>query len=204
MKIRGLRFKIFVVATIAIALVVIGYVVMNKSTLKPSPTHEVAYCHPSRGDLAQDGTMFAALTPDGMAVTVSRFDTDTKASVIKLSRPAHDILLLGNQELLLSYGSTGEVGLLNVGSEQPEQSFKIGQFAGDMCRTASQALVSDSISGKIYQFDPATKSVSGTHSVAGKPAHMKWIVPDAELAVFDAEGKSLGTIQLARKLSVGE
>lgn len=82
----------------------------------------------------------------------------------------------------------------------PEQTFKVGSFAGNMCKAgASQVLISDSASGKIYQFDIATKRVIHTYSVKGKPTHMKWLVRNETLEVFGEKGKSLGTLNVIAK-----
>jgi hypothetical protein len=203
MKIEDLPFKLMMGGA-TIALLVIGYDITVRS-LNQQANHEVLYCHPDGADLGHNGNVFVSLTSDKKAITVSHFDSAIKPAVIKLSRPAHDVLMLSNQDIILSYGASGEVGLLNIESGQPEQFIKLGNFSGAMCRTAvSQALIIDPAAGKIYQFDLASKSVIHTHSIAGKPAHMKWLVPESELALFDSKGQSLGTINPAMKAADGQ
>ncbi|MBI1424135.1 MAG: hypothetical protein GC149_11755 [Gammaproteobacteria bacterium] len=191
--------KALFVFGVAVALLATGYWVGGK---KSESIAEIPNCHPPLADLAPDGNMFAALTPDKLEVTVSPFNTDKKPWVIKLARPASDIIAISNQAILVSYGTTGEVALLNIEGGQPEQLIKVGSFAGDMCRSAAkQAFVSDPASGKVYQFDLATKSVIHAYSVKGKPSQMKWRVPDAELEVFGEKGKSLGTLNVTTKVT---
>lgn len=200
MKITGLPLKL-AAGGIIISILAFGYLATNKTNTPP----EVSYCHPENADLAQDGRTFAALTPDRKSITVSRFEGEKQSTVINLSRPAHDIIFLGNQNLLLSYGASGEVSIMNIESEEPEQVIKIGKFAGDMCRTAvTQALISDSMSDLVYQFDLATKSVTQTHAIKGNPAHMKWNIPESELAVFDENGVFLGRVNPATTTPAGQ
>ena len=182
---------------IVIVLLSTGYWIGNK---KAEPIAEIPNCHPPLADLAPDGNMFVALTPDKLAVTISQFNTDKKPWVIKLTHPASDIISISNPSILISYGTTGEVALLNIEGGQPEQKFKVGNFAGDMCKSSnSQAFISDSASGKVYQFDLTAKSVIQTYSLKGKPTYMKWRVPDVELEVFGEKGESLGTLNITAK-----
>jgi hypothetical protein len=202
MKFMGLPFKIASIVVAAVALLALGYFIGSKERTELAEARDrgALACHPEGGDLAQDGNMFAALSPDRMAVTISTFNSDKKPFVIKLSRPANDIVMLGNKDLLLSYGSLGEVALLNVESGQQEAPLKVGEFAGAMCKTAAaQALISDSAAEKVYQFDFATKRIIQTYPIDGKPVHLKWATPEVELAVLDAKGRVLDTINPVAK-----
>ncbi|MBI3562148.1 MAG: hypothetical protein HY080_10600 [Gammaproteobacteria bacterium] len=182
---------------VVIVLLSTGYWIGIKKT---EPIAQIPNCHPPFSDMAPNGNLFAALTPDKLAVTISTFNSDKKPYVIKLARPASDIVAISNQTLLISYGNSGEVALLNIEGSQAEQAVKVGNFAGDMCKSSSsQAFISDTASNKVYQFDLATKSVIQTHSLKGKPTTLKWRVPDVELEVFGEKGESLGTLDVSAK-----
>ncbi len=183
---------------VVMGLLATGYWIGNK---KAEPVAQIANCHPPFGDMAPNGNLFVALTPDKLAVTVSPFNSDKKPYVIKLARPASDIITISNQTILISYGTTGEVALLNIEGGQSEKAFKVGNFAGDMCKNAvAQVFISDTASNKVYQFDPGAKSVIQTYPLKGKPTTMKWRVPDVELEVFGEKGESLGTFDITAKV----
>lgn len=101
---------------VVIALLATGYWIGSKNSKlgkaignKHSETvAEVPNCHPPLGDLAPDGNMFVVLLPNKREVTISTFNTVKKTRVIKLARPASDILALSNKSILISYGTTGE------------------------------------------------------------------------------------------------
>ncbi len=195
--------RIAVKALIGLGVVIVllstGYWIGNKNaeSIAELPIAELPNCHPPFGDLAPDGNVFVVLTPDKMAVTISPLNSDKNPWEIKLTRPASDIIAISNETILVSYGTTGEVSLLNIVGDQPEQTIKVGNFAGGMCRSAtSQAFISDPVSGKVYQFEPSSKSVIHAYSVKGEPTHMKWRVPDTELEVFGDNKESLGILNV--------
>lgn len=69
-----------------------------------------------------------------------------------------------------------------------------------MCKTSDgKILVMDSEKNKIIVIDPKTQKIIKAYPIKGKPAQMRWLVPDLKIEIADVEGKALGTFKLPQQ-----
>ena len=161
-----------------------------------------AGCHPPRGDLTPDGDKFVTLSDDGLEITVSLLNSTGNTRAIKLDRPARDLVSVDDGTLLVSHGESGQLILVSLNGERPEELIKLDGFAGEICNgSPEQVFITDPENGRVYWLDLAAKRVAGTFAVEGRPSRMNWRAPEKQLEVFDNNGKPLAVLEIGKKVS---
>ena len=157
-------------------------------------------CHPRGADLSPDGKLFATANQDYPILSVLEIGPEQKQTPIQLPKKAYDVVFIDSTRSVVSFGPWGELAIVDLKQGLVDRPFKVGATAEGMCRVSSgQVVVVDSKKNSIHLVDPSSRAVLKSFSVSSKPAQMRWLVPDLQIEVADAQGKILGTIELPQQ-----
>lgn len=156
-------------------------------------------CHAPLMDMGQDGNLLVSASQDFPVLNL--LDTSTqKRSQIKLPKKISDVVTVGPDKAVVSYGPWGELSVVDLKNGTVSKPFKVGESAEGMCRTSDgKVLVADSETNNVYFVDPGSQSLIKTFPLQSKPAQMRWLVPDLKIEVADAGGKVIGTFKLPQQ-----
>ncbi len=168
-----------------------------KSTGKQSPQQTFISCHASSADLSPDGRVFVSLDPQSPILNIFDMGVEAKSTQIKLPKRANDVVAIGKDQAVVSYGLSGDLAMVDFKKGMVHPSFKIGASAEGMCRISDgRVIVISSRENKIILVDPGSQRVLKIFPVLFKPAQMRWIIPDWQIEVVDAQAKKRSVIEL--------
>lgn len=157
-------------------------------------------CHPPQADYSQDGKLFVNANQDVPMLVLLETGTDQKNTQIKLPKKAYDVIFIEDTRAVVSYGPWGELAIVDLKQSIVNKPFKVGESAEAMCKTSDgKILVIDSEKNRIIVTDPKTQKIIKTYPIKGKPAQMRWLVPNLKIEIADAEGKAIGTFKLTQQ-----
>jgi len=158
-------------------------------------------CKPPSADYSQDGKLFVNANQDVPMLVLLETGTEQKNTQIKLPKKAYDVIFIDDTRAVVSYGPWGELAIVDLKQSIVNKPFKVGESAEAMCKTSEgKILVIDSEKNKIIFTDPKTQKVIKAYPIKGKPAQMRWLVPDLKIEIADVEGKALGTFKLIQQI----
>lgn len=166
---------------------------------KESPKQTFSPCHAPLMDMGQDGNLIVSASQDFPVLNL--LDTSNqKRSQVKLPKKINDVVTIGPDKAVVSYGPWGEIAVVDLKQGSVGKPFKIGESAESMCKTSnSRVLIMDSETNTIYFVDPGSQALIKTFPLQEKPAQMRWLVPDLKIEVADAGGKVIGTFKLPQQ-----
>lgn len=160
-------------------------------------------CHPPTADSSVDGTLFINALQDSPFLSLSYNGTEQKYKQIKLPKQAYDVVIINNNQAVVSYGPWGELAVIDLKQELIGKPFQVGESADGICKTSDgKVLVLDSETNNVYYVYPISQSKIKTFPLQSKPAQMRWLVPDLKIEAADAEGKVIASFKLPRQGSL--
>jgi len=171
------------------------------ATLQKAPAKKLFVpCHAPGTDTSPDGKLFVNVNPDPPTLTLLEFGAEQKQRQVKLPKRAHDAVFIDDTRVVVSFGPWGDLAVVDFKQATVGDPLQVGASAEAMCRVAGgRVVVIDSKKNSIHLVDPNAKTVLKTIPVKPIAAQMRWAVPDLEIEVADAQGKSLGTVELPRQ-----
>ena len=131
---------------------------------------------------------------------VGYFSYECRHLFENLPKKAYDVIFIDDASAVVSYGPWGELAVVDLKQNIVNKPFKVGESAEAMCKTSDgKILVIDSEKNKVILTDLKTQKIIKTYPVKGKPAQMRWLVPDLKIEIADAEGKTISAFKLTQQ-----
>lgn len=187
------RFIATVVLTLSTSLFAANTLGQTATDEYPSPVP--AACHQPGGDLSPDGQLFVSLIPDTAAILLTDWEQGTDH--MELSAEPVEATFLNETEVLVSFGSGGELAIIDTENSSVVKTITINGYSAGLCRLdQGRVLITDPDNGVIHLFDSLSSSILKTFSIGGKPWEMRWVVKDVQLQIVDKEGNAFATLEL--------
>ena len=193
--------SIFILLILCMVFISVIPAAAEEEKTKQQPPKQVFIpCHPPQADYSQDGKLFVNANQDIPMLVLLEMGTEQKNTQIKLPKKAHDVIFIDDASAVVSYGPWGELAIVDLKQNIVNKPFKIGESAEAMCKTSDgKILVIDSEKNKVILTDLKTQKIIKTYPVKGKPAQMRWLVPDLKIEIADAEGKTISAFKLTQQ-----